>query len=99
MYYSNSFSCTTLREAGAMPPVTAQSPTFLTDGEEALVYTMRDLNQRSAHIMGEIEKTGKTAFITRHGRFIAIITPLAPGQIESRVLVEMAREISKRVND
>jgi antitoxin (DNA-binding transcriptional repressor) of toxin-antitoxin stability system len=49
--------------------------------------------------MGEIETTGKTAFITRHGRFIAIITPLAPGQVESRVLAEMAREIGKRVHD
>jgi antitoxin (DNA-binding transcriptional repressor) of toxin-antitoxin stability system len=77
----------------------AQFPTSWMGGGEALVYTMRDLNQRSSHIMGEIETTGKTAFITRHGRFIAIITPLAPGQVESRVLAEMAREIGKRVHD
>jgi hypothetical protein len=68
-------------------------------GSEALVYTMRDLSQRSSHIMGEIETTGRTAFITRHGRFIAIITPLAPGQVESRVLAEMAREIGKQIHD
>jgi antitoxin (DNA-binding transcriptional repressor) of toxin-antitoxin stability system len=66
------------------------------DGEEALVYTMRDLNQQTARIMGEIERTGKTAFITRHGRFVATIVPLEPGQVESRVLAEMAREIGKR---
>jgi antitoxin (DNA-binding transcriptional repressor) of toxin-antitoxin stability system len=65
--------------------------------DEALVYTMRDLNQQTARIMGEIEKTGKPAFITRHGRFIATITPLAPGEVESRVLTEMAREIVKQV--
>lgn len=68
-------------------------------GGEALVYSMRDLNQRLSHIMGEIETSGKTAFITRHGRFIAIITPLAAGQVETRVLAEMAREIGKRLHD
>jgi len=76
-----------------------QFPAFWMDGGEALVYTMRDLNQRSSHIMGEIKTTGRTAFITRHGRFIAIITPLAPGQVESRVLAEMAREIGKQIHD
>jgi prevent-host-death family protein len=65
------------------------------DGE-ALVCTMRDLNQQTARIMGEIEKTGKPAFITKHGRFVAVITPLEPGQVESRVLTEMAREVGKR---
>jgi antitoxin (DNA-binding transcriptional repressor) of toxin-antitoxin stability system len=57
---------------------------------------MRDLNQRLSHIMSEIELTGKSAFITRHGRFVAVITPLAPGQVESRVLHEMSREIGNR---
>ena len=66
------------------------------DSDEALVYTMRELNQQTARIMSEIERTGKTAFITRHGRFVATITPLAPGQVESRVLAEMAREIGKQ---
>ena len=47
-------------------------------------------------IMNEIEKTGQSAFITKHGRFVAIITPLAAGQVESRVLAEMAREIGGR---
>ena len=64
--------------------------------DEALVYTMRDLNQQTARIMNEVEETGKPAFITRHGHFVAIITPLIPGQVESRVLAEMAREIGKR---
>jgi antitoxin (DNA-binding transcriptional repressor) of toxin-antitoxin stability system len=64
--------------------------------DDALVYTMRDLNQQTARVMAEIEKSGKPAFITRHGRFVAFITPLAPGKVESRVLGEMAREIAKR---
>ena len=66
------------------------------DEDDALVYTMRDLNQQTAHVMAAIEKSGKPAFITRHGRFVAIITPLVPGKVESRVLAEMARELAKR---
>jgi antitoxin (DNA-binding transcriptional repressor) of toxin-antitoxin stability system len=93
MYYSCTMSS---READmAVSPVTAEAPTSEVE-DEALVYTMRDLNQQTARIMGEIEKTGRPAFITRHGRFVAIITPVAPGQVESRVLAEMAREIGKR---
>ena len=49
--------------------------------------------------MSQVEKTGKPAFITRHGRFVAMITPIAPGQIESRVLAQMAREIANRSED
>jgi antitoxin (DNA-binding transcriptional repressor) of toxin-antitoxin stability system len=64
--------------------------------DDALVYTMRDLNQQTARIMTEIEKAGKPAFITRHGQLVAVITPLAPGQVESRVLAQMARELGKR---
>ncbi len=64
--------------------------------DDALVFTMRDLNQQTARIMNEIEKIGQPAIITKHGRFVAIITPLAPGQVESRVLAEMAREIASR---
>jgi prevent-host-death family protein len=62
--------------------------------DDALVYTMRDLNQQTARIMGEVEKTGKPAFITKHGRFVAVIRPLSSKQIQSRLLAEMTREIA-----
>ena len=101
MYYRNRFPRETLEGLVlSMSPVRAQNPAFWPDDDDgALVYTMRDLNQRTASIMSQVEKTGKPAFITRHGRFVAIITPLAPGQIESRVLAEMAREIANRADD
>lgn len=80
-----------------MRPVRAQSPpASLVDDNEALVYTMRDLNQQTASIMSKIEKTGKPAFITRHGRFVAVIRPLSPGQAKSRILAEMAREVAQQ---
>jgi antitoxin (DNA-binding transcriptional repressor) of toxin-antitoxin stability system len=75
----------------------AHFPASWMGGGEAVVYTMRDLSQYSSRIMDEIEATGRTAFITRRGRFIAVITPLAQGQIESRVLAEIVREITKRL--
>ena len=65
--------------------------------DSALVYSMRDLNQQTARIMSEVEKTGTPAFITKHGRFVAVIRPLAHGQVESRVLAEMTREIAGRI--
>jgi len=98
MYYKNSFPCETLEGLVlSMSPVRAQNPgSWVDDDDDALVFTMRDLNQRTARIMSEVERTGKPAFITRHGRFVAMITPLAAGQVESRVLAEMAREIVTR---
>jgi prevent-host-death family protein len=64
-------------------------------GDEGRIYTMRDLNQQTARVMNEIATSERPAFITRHGRFVAVITPLAPGQVESRVLAAMAREINE----
>ena len=78
-----------------MPP-TRTEPSVVQDSDDGpLVYTMRDLNQQTARIMAEIEKTGKPAVVTMRGRSVAIITPLAPGQVESRILAEMAHEIAK----
>jgi prevent-host-death family protein len=101
MYYRNSFLCEILeRLVLSMSPLRAQNPaSWADDDDDALVYTMRDLNQQTASIMSQVESTGKPAFITRHGRFVAMITPLASGQVESRVLAEMAREIANRAQD
>jgi hypothetical protein len=63
---------------------------------DALVYTVRELDRHAARIMSQVEETREPAFITRDGRFIAIIEPLAPGQIESRVLAGISREVSRR---
>ena len=79
-----------------MWPAGTGYPASRVDDDDPLVYTMRDLNQEPARIISEIETAGKPAFITRHGRFVAMITPLALGQVESQVLAEMAREIGER---
>lgn len=40
------------------------------------IYTMRELNQRTSQVIDEIRENGEPAFITYHGRLIAIITPV-----------------------
>jgi len=80
----------------AVSPVSTESDLGQVNDDKALVFTMRELNQQTARIMGQIEKAGKPAFITRHGRFVALIMPLASGQVESRVLAEMTRELARR---
>jgi hypothetical protein len=63
------------------------------NGDRALVFTVRDLDHRTGQVMDEIEKYQRPAVITRYGRFITTIKPLAPGQVESPVLGAIAREI------
>ena len=77
-------------------PVSTEPDLEQVNDDKTLVFTMRELNQQTARIMGQIEKAGKPAFITRHGRFVALIMPLASGQVESRVLAEMTRELAGR---
>ena len=64
--------------------------------DQALVFTTHELGRQAARLISEIQKAGRPAVITKHGRFIATITPLAPGQIESRVLPEIATEIGNQ---
>lgn len=52
----------------------------------AHTYTMRELNQRTAEVIKEINDSGMPAAITRRGRFVALITPLANEHVESMVL-------------
>ncbi len=79
-----------------MSPASTEPVLGQVNDDKALVFTMRELNQQTARIMGQIEKTGKPAFVTRHGRFVALIMPLASGQVESRVLAEMTRELARQ---
>jgi antitoxin (DNA-binding transcriptional repressor) of toxin-antitoxin stability system len=58
------------------------------------VYTVRQLGQQTAFVIEQIDKNGP-ALITRNGHFVATIRPLR-GDVESRVLSEMAREIGRQ---
>jgi prevent-host-death family protein len=68
---------------------------------EAKIYTMRELNQNTAQVIEEVNRSGKPAAVTKHGRFIALITPLLGAEIESLVLSHsrLADELEKRAAD
>ena len=45
--------------------------------EAPRVYTMTELNQQTARVLEEVNESGRPAVVTRHGRFLALLTPLA----------------------
>jgi len=65
--------------------------------ECAQFVTMRELNQRTASIVAEINANGRPAIVTKHGRFVAVILPLENVEIESVVLRQgpIAREVDE----
>ena len=64
---------------------------------DPIIRNVRELSRDTASILEEIAQTGQPALITQHGRFVAVLAPLKPGEIESRVLSDMAREIGATV--
>jgi len=73
-----------------------QYPASWIDDDQDLVVTAEDLLQQAPRVMSMIERLERPVFLTRRGRFVAVIQPLRPGEIESRVLGEMARDIGKQ---
>ncbi|WP_273733358.1 hypothetical protein [Mycolicibacterium septicum] len=61
--------------------------------DQVQLYTMRDLNQDTAGTIEKINKSGKPAIITRHGRFIAVIYPLVGTAIESRLVARAIQDL------
>lgn len=60
--------------------------TFGTRLNSGQSYTMRELNQRTAQVLREINESRSSAVITRRGRIIAVITPVADDAIESAMI-------------
>ncbi len=66
--------------------------TYAVRNDEVRVYRMRDLNQNTAGVLKDINDSGRPAFITRHGRFIAMITPLEGQNIEGRLIAALVND-------
>jgi DNA-directed RNA polymerase specialized sigma24 family protein len=62
------------------------------------IYHMRDLNQRTAQVIQEINDHGKPALVTRHGRLVALITPMLGQGIEGR-LIQAALEAQEATTE
>jgi antitoxin (DNA-binding transcriptional repressor) of toxin-antitoxin stability system len=58
----------------------------------AHIYTMRYLNQHTAEVIQDINRTEEPAAITLRGRFIALIAPLANASVESALLYSVLEE-------
>jgi prevent-host-death family protein len=61
---------------------------------EARLVTMRELSQRTAQVIAEVNETDSPALVTRHGRFQALIWPLANKNVESLVLTHLSEIVS-----
>lgn len=54
--------------------------------EAAQVFSVSQLNQHTAQVLDEINQSKLPAVVTKHGRFVALITPLAGVEVETVVL-------------
>lgn len=66
------------------------------DVDQVHLFTMRELNQDTARTIEEINRTGKPGVITRHGRFVAVIYPLANKPVESRAIARALEDVEIR---
>jgi antitoxin (DNA-binding transcriptional repressor) of toxin-antitoxin stability system len=64
--------------------------------DQVHVYTMRELNQDTAGTIQQINESGRPAVITRHGRFVAAIYPLAHTAVESRAVARALEDVEVR---
>ncbi|GAB1690683.1 hypothetical protein KRM28CT15_24860 [Krasilnikovia sp. M28-CT-15] len=53
---------------------------------------VRELAHSADSIIREITQSGESVFLTHHGRFVAMITPLEAGAVESTALAFAAAE-------
>jgi elongation factor Tu len=64
--------------------------------DQVHVYTMRELNQDTAGTIQRINESGRPAVITRHGRFVAVIYPLANTPVEARAIARALEDVEVR---
>ncbi len=66
--------------------------------EAARIYTMSQLNQRTAQVLDEVNASGRPAVVTKHGRFVALLPPLAAAGVEAAALSSgaLAEELRSR---
>ena len=56
------------------------------DEGQVQTFTVSELNQRTADVLREVNESRRPALVTRHGRFVAMITPLEGVPVESILL-------------
>jgi len=56
------------------------------DVRNTKTYTMRELTQHTAQVMEEINRSQRSAVITKHGRIVALVLPLEDAEIQRLVI-------------
>ncbi|MGW7278864.1 hypothetical protein ACWGIV_11270 [Streptomyces sp. NPDC054844] len=60
----------------------------------ARIVTMRELTNKTSEIMRELNDAGEAALVTKHGRFIALIQPLAGVKVEALAINRMLSSLA-----
>ncbi|WP_236244208.1 type II toxin-antitoxin system Phd/YefM family antitoxin [Streptomyces sp. CC210A] len=55
----------------------------------ARIVTMRELSANAAAVVRDINKDGRPALVTKHGRFVAVLTPIAGVRVEAIAIEKM----------
>lgn len=59
--------------------------------DEVRIFKVSDLNQDTAGVLKEINESGRPAVVTKHGRFVAMITPLEGRNVEGLLVGALLR--------
>jgi prevent-host-death family protein len=59
--------------------------------DEVKIFKVSDLNQDTAGVLKQINEGGRPAVVTKHGRFIAMITPLEGRNVEGLLVDAVLR--------
>lgn len=58
------------------------------------VIRVRDLEAGAEAVIRDLNRSGEPVFLTQHGRFVAVITPVEAGRIESQALAALTPSYS-----
>lgn len=55
----------------------------------ARIVTMRELSNNAANVVRDVNEDGRPALVTKHGRFVAVLTPIAGVRVEAIAIEKM----------
>lgn len=59
----------------------------------ARIITARELSRDTAAVLNELNEKNEPAIVSRHGKFVALLTPLAGAKLELHALQALSSEL------
>ena len=59
----------------------------------ARIVTVRELTRATAEVLRSVNESGEPAVVTRHGRFVAVISPLEGARLEVYAMGRLAERL------